>query len=109
MRGDVTNPEQHTSNPPGRAAGRPVVRAHRAGTAKYVLEAEGHLGTWFTRQFAYKGGDGRWVPYWYEEGKTWHVWEGDRDQETPPLASFERMGEVKEYVASLIQERATGG
>lgn len=58
---------------------------------------------WRVQQFAFKPRKRQpvVVPYWFEEGKTWHVWAGESG-EGPPLASFERIGGVREFVARRV-------
>lgn len=86
-----------------------AVSARRVGTEQFfVLRVEGDERVWHTRQFAFKPRRNQpvSVPYWYEEGKTWHLWAGAEKKESPPLDSFATMGEVRARVAELA---ASGG
>ncbi|MFE2934919.1 hypothetical protein [Streptomyces sp. NPDC059278] len=78
--------------------------AERVGRGQFfLLRVEGDERVWHTRQFAFKQrkGEPLMIPYWFEEGKAWHVWVGAEETEVPPLASFGSMSEAKEYVEGL--------
>lgn len=88
------------------------VRATRVKTAGqfFELRVPGDGRVWHTRQFAFKERRNQTVliPYWYEPGKTWHVWAGREKTETPPLASFATMAEAKAYVGGLVDGEEAG-
>ncbi|MEV6401076.1 hypothetical protein AB0M39_40940 [Streptomyces sp. NPDC051907] len=90
------------------------VRAERPDEAEggeqfFLLRAEGDDRVWHTRQFTFRTRERKpvLVPYWFEAGKTWHVWAGAERKESPPITSFATMAQVKEYIGGLV-DRAAG-
>lgn len=72
-------------------------------------------GRWAVVQWASKprASRGEFAPWWYEEGRTWHLYEGQAPQGEgelpPPKASFASMEEVKAHVRALVAGGAAGG
>lgn len=57
---------------------------------------------------------GEFAPWWYKEGQTWHLYEGEPPQAgdgelTPPKASFASMDEVKAHVRALVAGGGAAG
>ncbi|MFF9265782.1 hypothetical protein [Streptomyces longwoodensis] len=93
------------------------VDAQRLGRAqRFALTAsvDGVVlpGRWGVVQWAAKPrvSRGEFAPWWYTEGLTWHLYEGEPpvpDGELPPpKASFASMQDAKERVRALAAEAA---
>lgn len=84
-------------------ADEPVkVKATRADglASRYVLRVEGHEGAWFVKLWGFRRED--FAPYWFKEGKFWHIWAGASQGEGPPLVSVASLAAAKAYVAGLV-------
>lgn len=63
---------------------------------------------WGVVQWACKPRRGQDVPYWYGEGLTWHLYDGDAPEKDkggelpPPKGSFATMDDVKGHVRALV-------
>lgn len=82
-----------------------AVQMHRVDERqRYILSAPDVAQRWSVRQWASKprASRGEFAPWWYEEGKTWHVYAGEEPGEGPPLVSCATVAEVKAYVESLV-------
>lgn len=95
--------------------GRVVARRTGPGQV-FVLSAPGDERRWCVRQWAAKPRvtRGEFAPWWYAEGRTWHLYGGDcpvlADGElTPPVASFETLAQAKLYVESLLPQGGAAG
>lgn len=93
----------------------PEVRARRleGGGQRFELTMDGDERRWVVRQWGFKPRAGTFAPWWYSEGKTWHLFNDgfpaeDPEEWSPPVASFGSMPEVKLFVLSLAGGRAAG-
>jgi len=91
------------------------VEASRLGRSqRFALTATDADGVvderrWAVVQWASKPrqSKGEFAPWWYEAGRTWHLYDGDAPQEEggelpPPKSSFASMEEVKAYIRALV-------
>lgn len=91
------------------------VDARRLGRSqRFALSATDADGVvderrWAVVQWASKPREskGEFAPWWYEEGQTWHLYDGDAPEGEggelpPPKASFASMDAVKAYVRALV-------
>lgn len=69
----------------------------------FLIRVEGEDRVWHTRNFGFKEREKKpvMIPYWFEAGKCWHLYDGRERTDTPPLASFATMRELKAYVGGL--------
>lgn len=99
------------------------VDARRLGRAqRFAVTATGPDGTvderrWGVVQWASKPRPSKqqFAPWWYEEGRTWHLYEGNAPEAgesgelPPPKGSFASMDEVKAHIRALVAGGAAAG
>lgn len=88
-----------------RRLGRSQRFALTVSDADGVVDERQHWGVvqWASKP---RTGRGEFAPWWYEEGRTWHLYEGELpppgEELPPPKASFASLDGVKAHVRVLV-------